>query len=331
MAVSIDPDGVLALSAATLAASLNVQRGGQDVQATIDSVDDLVGHRLVVTGPVDAVAGDLAQTAGWAHDLVITYVDDDLPLQGMRTLGYWLPDFSNLGWDSSLSAAGNIDKTVRSDEFGEFVLGTGQGLLERYRQFSLYVPKPGWTPGLVPEPRSDPRAPCSRARRTTRAPTDSSCLAGRSTTPSREPARRVRRAGLVQARREGSGHGPRVRPAAHVAKIGGRSLFVAGAALTVYDSAASQWDQDEKYHPEWNTGQRVASASYSAATEGGGAVAGAWAGGEIGAMVGSFVPIPIVGTVGGALVGAAIGGFIGSKAGKAIGDLGKSAWHSLFG
>ena len=126
------------------------------------------------------------------------------------------------------------------------------------------------------------------------------------------------------------------------ARVGGRTLGVLGAGLTVYDSYMSQWEQDQKYHPEWSTGERVASAGYNAATEGGGAIAGGLVGAQIGAYAGSFIPIPVVGTLGGALVGGAIGAFVGSKAGKAVGqglkeggefvaDKIGDAWNSVFG
>ena len=126
------------------------------------------------------------------------------------------------------------------------------------------------------------------------------------------------------------------------ARVGGKTLGVVGGVLTVYDSFMSQWEQDSKYHPEWDTGDRVASATYNAATEGGGAIAGGLLGAQIGAYAGSFIPIPVVGTLGGALVGGAIGAFAGSKVGKAAGtafkeageavaDKAKDTWNSLFG
>jgi len=333
VAVSIDPVGVQAMSTATLGVAANLSDAGRQLQSTIDTVDDLVGYRPVVSARIDATAGDLAQIGGWANDLVDTYVDDERPLQVLKTLGYWLPDFTVLGWDSSLSAAGNLDRTARSDEFGSFVLGTAQGLLERYRQFSLYVPKPGVTPPLHLGPLSEPPSFLFQGKTYVKSPGG---LLLPNHLPVDDPALRA----LVQAS-DGPGWfkpGERAfvtnpefgRPPTW-AKVGGRSLFVVGAGLSIYDAAASQWEQDDLYHPEWSTEQKVASATYSAATEGGGAIAGAWAGGEIGAVVGSFVPIPVVGTLGGALIGAGIGGFIGSKAGKALGDAGKSAWHSLFG
>ena len=71
------------------------------------------------------------------------FVDDERPLSQLLTAGFWLPDFSKLGWDGSKSAAQNLETTARSDEFGSFVLGTGAALMERYRRFTIAVPRPG--------------------------------------------------------------------------------------------------------------------------------------------------------------------------------------------
>ena len=338
MVVSIDPDGVLALSTATLAVSVSLSRSGAALQAEIDAVDHLVGWRSVLTGRVDAIAGDLAELAGWAHELVLTYVDDERPIQELATLGFWLPDFSTLGWDTDKTAGENLDRTVRSDEFGAFVLGTAGALLDRYRRFSMFVPREGAPLPSLNLPRPE--------------------LVWKNTPFVSLPS------GIVVP--QGSAADPGVRGLAAVAddwhqpgkptfvtnpglgrpptwaRIGGKTLGVIGVGLTLYDSYMSQWEQDATYHPEWGTGERVASAGYNAVTEGGGAVAGGIVGAQIGATVGSFIPIPIVGTLGGALVGGAIGAFVGSKAGKAagqvlkesaefVGDTIGDAWNSLFG
>lgn len=338
MPVSIDPDAVLAMSAATLVISGDLTQDAQAIQRDVDSVDHLVGRRPVFTSRIDATAGDLAELSGWARDLVVQFVDDERPLSQLLTAGFWLPDFSKLGWDASKSASNNLENTARSDEFGAFVLGTGAALMERYRRFSLTVPRPG-----VPLPSLDLPAPDDVWRNTPYVKTPSGLLVPQVSSASPtvrnlagaaddwyQPGRPT----LVQD--PGLGRPPTW------ARVGGKALGVAGAGLTLYDSYMNQWEQDAKYHPEWSTGERVASATYNAATEGGGAVAAGIVGAQIGAWAGSFVPIPVVGTVGGAIIGGAIGAFVGSKAGKAVGtglkeggefvaDKAKDAWNSLFG
>ena len=338
MVVSIDPDGVLAMSAATLLVSQNLSLAGTTLQAEIDAVDHLVGRRPVFTGRVDATAGDLAELAGWARELVITYVDDERPIQQLATMGFWLPDFSKLGWDGEMTAAENLEKTARSDEFGAFVLGTAGALLDRYRRFSLYVPREGAPLPSLNLPRPDVEW---RGRPYITLPNGLVVPQGSAVDPE------VKRLAALADDWHQPGKptfvtNPGLGRPPTWARVGGRTLGVLGAGLTVYDSYMSQWEQDAKYHPEWSTGQRVASAGYNAVTEGGGAVAGGLVGAQIGATVGSFIPIPVVGTLGGALVGGAIGAFVGSKAGKAVGqglkegaefvgDKIGDAWDSLFG
>jgi len=338
VAVSIDPEGVLAMSAATLGIAANLTAAGSTLQGQIDTVDHLVGRRPVLTGRIDAVAGDLAEVAGWAREIVLHYVDDEKPLRDLATWGFWLPDMSKLGWDPSKTVAQNVDKTVRSDEFGAFVLGTAGALMDRYRRFSLYVPKHG-----VPLPSLDLPAPDDmfRGRPLVRLPSGLLVPQGSAVDPG---TLRLAKAAddWHQPGKPSFVTDPELGRPPRWAKIGGRALGWAGAGLTVYDSFMTQWENDEKIHPEWGTGERVASATYNATFEGGGAVAGGIVGAEIGATLGSFVPIPVVGTLGGALIGGAVGAFVGSKAGKATGvalreggeavvDGVKGAWNSLFG
>lgn len=338
MPVSIDPERVLAMSAATLGVAAGLTQDAKDIQQEIDSVDHLVGRRPVVTGRVDATAGDLAELAGWAHDLVIEFVDDERPLLQLATAGFWLPDFSKLGWDGAQTAGQNVERIARSDEFGAFVLGTAGALMERYRRFTLYVP-----PLRTPLPSLDLPAPDAVWRGTPYVRTPSGILVPQ--VSGAAPGTRALAAvadDWHQPGRPSFVTDPALGRPPTWARIGGKALGVVGAGLTLYDSFMNQWEQDATYHPEWGTGERVASATYNAATEGGGAVAGGIVGAQIGAWAGSFVPIPVVGTVGGALIGGAIGAFVGSKAGKAVGtalreggeavvDKAKDVWNSLFG
>ncbi|MBO3085129.1 hypothetical protein [Cellulomonas fengjieae] len=326
------------MSAATLLVAQGLSRSAATLQSEIDAVDHLVGRRPVFTGRVDATAGDLAELAGWARELVITYVDDERPIQQLATKGFWLPDFSKLGWDGNKTAGENLEKTARSDEFGAFVLGTAGALMERYRRFSLHVPRHGSPLPSLNLPRPDVEW---RGKPFVTLPNGLVVPQGSMADP--EVKRLAKLADdWHQPGKPTFVTNPGLGRPPTWAKIGGRTLGALGAGLTVYDSYMSQWEQDEKYHPEWSTGQRVASAGYNAATEGGGAVAGGLLGAQLGATVGSFVPIPFVGTVGGAIVGGAIGAFVGSKAGKAVGQglkegaevVGEkigSAWKSVFG
>lgn len=341
MAVTaIDPDGVLAMSAATLAVSVLLDEAGTAAQSTIDDVAGLVGWGADVSTRTATLAGDLAELAGWAREIVLRYVDDEKPIHDLMELGFWLPDFSTLSWDNSRTATQNLDRTARSDEFGAFVLGASGGLLERYRRFSLYVPRPGAAlPSLTLPPPDDVVRGMSMVRR------PSGLLVPQASAVDPAVIRLAQQAdgpGFYHPNERALVTDPKFGRPPTWARTGGRVLGVVGAGLTLYDSYQTQWEHDGKYHPEWGTGERVASAGFNAVTEGGGAVAGGILGAQLGASVGSFIPIPVVGTVAGAIVGGAIGAFVGSKAGKAvgrslaegaewIGDEAKDAWTSLFG
>ncbi|HEY0693940.1 MAG TPA: hypothetical protein VGD71_33450, partial [Kribbella sp.] len=277
----IEADGVLALSAATLASSGNLNLEAKAIQTVIDTVSELVPDPPKVTARTNPVVEELARVSGWAKDIAINFVDDQKPLQDLAKPGYWLPDFSKLGWDGSKSIGGNIDKTARSDEFGAFVLGTAGALLDRYRKWQLAVPKPG-TPPLVLPPADD----VVRGTQLIRRPSGLLVPQGSSADPNvARLAEQSRGPGWQQPGRslspEGFGRPPTW------ARYGSKGLFVAGTALTLYDVGMSQWENDKQYHPEWSTGQRVASTGYSVATEGGGAVAGGIVGASWGASIGT--------------------------------------------
>jgi hypothetical protein len=336
--VGIEPDGVIAMAAATAGVAAALGADAEAVQREIDAVDHLVGGAPAVRGRAVTVAGDLVELSGWARGIALRYVDDEKPLRELMSLGFWMPDLSKLGWDAEQSAGENVDKTLRSDEFGAFVLGLSGTMLERYRNFQLAVPRPGSTPLNLPSPDD-----VVRGTPVIRRP--SGLLVPQGSTGDPHVPRLAAAAdgpGFHQAGKPTLVTDPRFGRPPTWARTGGRALGVVGAGLTLYDSFVSQWEHDGQYHPEWSTSQRVASAGYNLATEGGGAVAGGIVGAQIGAAVGSFVPIPVVGTVGGALVGGAIGAFAGSKAGKAVGrglkeggeavaDGAKKVWKSVFG
>lgn len=125
------------------------------------------------------------------------------------------------------------------------------------------------------------------------------------------------------------------------ADVGGRALGVAGVGLTLYSSGATQWASDSKNHPGWSTAHKVADTAQTTAVVGGltaggalvGAETGAEAGGAIGMAVGSVIPVIGTGVVGagGAIIGGVIGGVVGSKLGSVAGhgveDLGHDAVH----
>lgn len=137
---AIDPDGVIAMSAATLAASLSVGTIGEEIRKQTDKVDHLVPGAPDAEGRARTEAAVLAEIAGFARSRAVRYVDDVKPLKDLLEMGYWLPDFSNLGWDGERTALENVDRMARSDEAGAFVLGTAGALLERYRRWQLAVP-----------------------------------------------------------------------------------------------------------------------------------------------------------------------------------------------
>ncbi|WP_149814456.1 hypothetical protein [Serinicoccus marinus] len=333
------------MSAATLGVGTTVSEIGGDITTQIEKVDQWVSGAPSARRRASVAAETLSLLAGAAQDHAVRYVDHERPIQELREAGYWLPDFGNLLPREDETIRENLERIARSDEFGAIPLGVGQGLLERYRNFHLYVP---------------------RADSVSAAPALQELNSLLSTADDVHDGQAfVRRSSGVLVPQGGSAD-PRLsristltdeatyRPGPNVttspdlgrpptwARTGGRALGAAGVGLTVWDSAASQWEHDQRYHPEYSTGQRVASAGYNVVTEGGGAVAGGLVGAHYGAIAGSFVPIPVVGTVGGALIGGAIGAFVGSKAGKAAGtalkeassavaDGAKKVWGSLFG
>ena len=314
MAVSIDPDGVLAMSTATLARRVEpVATRAATLQATIDSVDDLVGYRPVVTAPhrrrrrrprPDRPAGRTTSS--------ITYVDDDLPLQVLRDPRLLAPRLQRRSAGTArCPPAGTSTGPCAPTSSARSSSGTATGPAravppvlalrpEARRRHRRSGPGPRLRPPEYRVPGHDVR---------TRAPAACSCrTAGRSTTPSRRAlARGVRRAGLVQARRAGARHGPGVRPAADVGQdrrpaassSSGRAHRLRLRRVAVGPGRRSTTPSGA---PSRTRRQRAPTAPRPRAAA---PIAGAWAGGEIGAMVGSFVPIPVVGTVGGALIGAA--------------------------
>lgn len=344
---AIDPDGVIAMSAATLAASLSVGTVGEEIRKQTDKVHHLVPGAPDAEGRARTEAEMLSEIAGFARSRAVKYVDDVKPLKDLLEAGYWLPDFTNLGWDGEQTALENVDRMARSDEAGAFVLGTAGALLERYRRWQVAVPAIDTPYGRQVAQRLDdlinlPPDDIVNGRPVIRRASGLLVPQGGTADPRVQQMRRLGDGPGVYRPGRGFTTDPGLgRPPAW-ARTGGRVLGVAGTALTLYDVGASQWEHDQKYHPEWSTAQRVASTGYSVATEGGGAVVGGIYGAQIGATVGSFVPIPVVGTVGGAIIGGAIGAFVGSKAGKAVGtalreggeaiaDGAKKVWNSLFG
>lgn len=116
-------------------------------------------------------------------------------------------------------------------------------------------------------------------------------------------------------------------------RTGGKVLGVAGAGITVWGEYSNQYNSDLQAHPEWDDGDRVASATENAVIVGGstaaGGAGGAWAGAAAGAAIGSIFPGP--GTVIGGIVGGVIGGVAGGWGGGEIGKIAKEKWNGLFG
>jgi hypothetical protein len=356
--VSITADGVIALSAATVATSDLLDEDALALDRTIGQVDDLVPGAPSVRARVSTVLTGLADLAGWAHRLAVDYVDHERPLRELMTLGFWLPDVTALGWDTSQTVGENTDSIVRSDEFVAGPLGVGADLLNRYRHWELALPKPGSgavvstivraSQGLLPEQQ----LPGAVFGGRTYVPTGSGLLvdsqgsaspalaAGRQAIDDAVSSRTFTTAGTSGLAWDTSlGHPP------VWASTAGKGLAVVGVGLTLYDAGATQWEHDATYHPEWSTGERVASTAATTVVVGGAAAAGGWAGAVTGAEVGASwgaalgSVVPGLGTAAGAVVGGIVGGvaggFIGSEAGRAGGTLLKEAgtamWNGLFG
>ncbi|SOC58141.1 hypothetical protein [Ornithinimicrobium cerasi] len=345
MTVRIDPDGVLAMSGATLAVGSTIGTIGSDITTQIEKVDQWVAGAPAARRRAGTMAETLAVLAGAAREHAIRYVDHERPIEELRSLGYWLPDFGNLAYRSDETVLENMERIARSDEFGAIPLGMSQMLLERYRNFRVHVPRVDVAAGRSVLTELDSLLatvddvhlgmPIVRRASGLYVPALSDA----------DP-RMSRIHSMIDEATYRPGHNfttdPTLGRPPTWARTGGRALGVAGVGLTLWDVGATQWEHDQRYHPEYSTGERVASTTYSVATEGGGAVAGGLVGAHYGAIAGSFIPIPVVGTVGGALVGGAIGAFVGSKAGKAVGeglqqagsaiaDGAKDVWNGLFG
>ncbi|WP_167586056.1 hypothetical protein [Kineococcus rubinsiae] len=333
--VAIDPDGVLAMSAATATAAAALGGRARELQQRLDGLSALAGPGPAVRSRAWAVEEDLAALAGVARERAQQYVDVEVPLRELLGLGFWMPDPGNLAVRTDESVTANIERMLRSDEFGAVPLGLSQSLLTAYRKPLLALPAPGSI--LLDLDFTRPANVVDQVRGVPLVQRPSGLLVpvGSSADPAVEVVTALSKGPDVHQPGERflttGGFG---RPPAW-ARTSGRALGVVGAGLTVYDSFAGQWEHDQRYHPEYGTGRRVAEASAVAATEGVGAVAGGIYGAQLGATVGSFIPIPVVGTVGGALVGGAIGAFVGSKAGKAGGRVlregGHALWKKVFG
>lgn len=117
------------------------------------------------------------------------------------------------------------------------------------------------------------------------------------------------------------------------ARFAGKGLFALDAGITVWDEGSAQWNEDLQAHPEWDTGQRAASAGANVAVVGGlslaGGAAGAWAGAQAGAAIGALGGP--VGAAAGAVIGGLVGGIVGSSAGEFLGEAAKEMWESIWG
>lgn len=358
MVVAIDPDGVIALSAATLATADDLADDGRALAATIRGVDHLVtASTPAVTSRIGTIAAGLADLAGWARQVALTYVDDEKPLRDLATLGYWLPDPS-FGWDTSATLGQNVQGVLTSDEFGAVPLGLSGELFARYRLWALAMPRVGSGDAL--QTISDAalwRLPGQNLPTTSAFGT--TWVSGRSglLVPQGSLADPGYAVGLqaiddvatpqnftTAGKPSLTGDVTLGRPPTW-ARTAGRGLAIVGVGLTLYGAGVDQWEHDEQYHPDWSTEQKVASTAVNTAVVGGAAAAGGWAGAALGAkggaalgaMIGSAVPGlgTAAGAVVGGIIGGVVGGFVGSEAGAAAGtwlkETGESLWKGMFG
>ena len=84
----IDPDGVIAMSAATLAASTSVGQIGREIKAQTAKVEHLVPGAPDASGRTTTEAEVLASIAGFAKSHAVKYVDDVEPLKDLSKAGY---------------------------------------------------------------------------------------------------------------------------------------------------------------------------------------------------------------------------------------------------
>ena len=351
--VVIDPDGVIALSAATVASGELLDGDALALARTMSQVEHLVPYPPQVRARVATIASGLTALSGWAHGLAVDYADHEAPVRELGTLGFWMPDLGALGWDTSQTASQNIDRISRSDEFGAGPIGLSAALLDRYRHWSLAIPKLGSADavanigraalGELAEQQVFARDVIGRLE-CVLTPSGLWVPAGGAADPGLAVGARVigdnsLPDNFTEAGSRGLSWDPALGSPPAWARTAGRGLFWAGSALAVYDAGASQWDHDAQYHPEWSTTQRVVDAGATATVVGGSVAVGAWAGAEVGAeagaFLGSFVPVPVVGTIVGGLVGGLIGGFVGSEVGRAVGtglkEGAEALWDGLFG
>lgn len=334
---TIDPIGVVAMSAAMAVEAEQLSSKGSALQGILDDCADLVPGEPRVTGRINAIAGNLAHTAGWARQIAQQFVRDEASLGKILSLGYWLP---HVHWDPHKGVDENLKKLVQSDEFGAIPLGTAAELFNRYRV--LTYPGTGAAIPDIPLVETLPVDDVVKDIKVVRTPTGLLVPVGSSGDPNMKVPGDIEtpgweKDGLLVTDPDAPGK-------LAWADAAGKGLFVVGAGLTLYGSWDEQWERDKVLHPDWSTGDRVASAATNTVVVGGSTVAGAWAGAETGAeagaVIGSFVGPE--GTIVGGVVGGVVGGFVGSKAGHAVGTALKDAgsgvahgatkvWHSIFG
>jgi hypothetical protein len=341
----IDPIGVVAMSAATAVEAEQLSAKGSALQGVLDDCADLVPGEPRVTGRINAIAGNLSHTAGWARQVAQHFVQGQASLGQILSLGYWLP---NAPWDTRKGVDENLKNLVQSDEFGAVPLGVAAELLNRYRV--LTYPGTGAAIPDIPLVENLPVDDVVHDIKVVRTPNGFLVPVGSSGDPNMKIPGDIATPGWENDRLLVVD--PKAGGKLAWADAAGTGLFVVGAGLTLWGSYDEQWDRDRVLHPDWSTGHRIVSAAANTAVVGGASVAGAWAGAEagaeggaeVGAVVGTFVGPEgtIVGGVAGGIVGGVAGGFVGSKAGHAVGTALKDAgggiahgatkvWHSIFG
>ncbi len=335
--VSIDPDGVIALSRAAMVTAGDLDHGSAALQHVIDGVSHLAPGAPDVRTRCMAAAGNLVEQAGAAQRRAVDYVDHEKPLHDLLGPGFWLPAAGNV-WGSADPWWKDAQRIATSDEVGAGFFGTSAEFMNRYgKGWSVDVPGSGAPLPFVA--RLDALAPPAvtwHGDGYVRGPGGLLVPSGSPGVDPRVPPPPSLRDLPEDWGRQGGLRATPVNPPKW-ATSGSRALGVAGAALTVYGAGYSQWESDQKYHPDMGDGERVARAAGNAAVEGGfaaaGGYAGAVAGAEFGAAVGSIFPGP--GTVVGGVVGGVIGGFAGSKVGAATGrgikSVATKVWKGLFG
>jgi hypothetical protein len=303
--VGLDPDKVGAMGGDTIRAADSLLATAGTIDQVLSTVSD-VAPPPQVTGALRGVARDLNSAGTQARAKADSYREELSLIEAVFPPALFAdPDKPFFSFSNFLNPL--------SDEFGQIPIGLSGFLFSHY---GLGLSRPLWLP--------DPNAPLPTVKVPALFGPDGEVLL------TREIPLLERQFSLQTLR------GFRMDPVNVPGWAGAASkgLFVAGAAISIFGAADTQWQQDGKEYPHMSTPARVGSAALTGVMVGGGAAVGGWAGAEVGAEVGAAVcietgPIALACGAAGALIGGFIGSKLGEDAGSALETAGKDAWHGI--